>query len=828
MLNDDGYIEFDIDAMLEEEQIIIAELNKQAFDSDQRMIESFEQTRIEQKKKKKASSPLPSPNKKRKRKEDKASSPLPPPPSNKKRKQEEEKKASSLSLPPSNKSEEQKDEKVISFEALNNDEYTTLVSSIKKDYNKMMDNLRTKRPMFKTQWQKHVQKYFNPKCTLGLLQKATLFSGGCVFMTNSVYVNSIPAMARDIFAGKIMTVNEIAHNHDGIRVHFELDFRQHSVPTNEQMNCVVKIIHAMLIEMYPKNDRVMMYVANSKSKLKYKKSGEEVIAYGIHVIFPGILVNSHVLKMMSIMLDNRICTRFPSFSGVVDYNSIRSETASLRMIYSHKMDDCPACLVVEREKKRKDHNQRKRRKNDSTSGFYSMTSTSKEHISMVLKLQESLEWNAKSKLALASIGFEGVSENTFDQVADEGIVYNTPDDIVRDTTVTDDMSQIIESCNSCRNGRIIHPYVYIPFACADKHGNRTILKSDTYDDIYKNLMNFSIQPLTLPVGEYHEVKVAPKDFPSSILDQKPAGRVLFKVERSKIKNSKFKTYITAQDHPELYREIGKYIKQLGDGHYAQTRPTTIAYNTKFKTVCVNVTGLGQRYCPLNGGYHNSNRVWFEFVGKMAFIKMSCYDEDCIKKINYVRKHTTNSKGSSSRKRKTKAMRDIERTGKMLQSKLVKGPSLENHASQGKETIYVSPEDILIIKQQMQFTVSKEQRTIFCDLFGIKIGRVKARLSLIRSNSTPQHKKEDTKNKKKVIKKRKRKRLALVAKKETTKDPKKKQKLETKKKTVSGTDLAKKEAKAKKKQKKAQKRKEKLLKLAKMRKELDKQLKNNNK
>lgn len=647
-------------------------------------------------------------------------------------------------------------------------EYKTLVAQIDQQYHERSSQFyEGKRPMQKTNWSWCLKHRLNPGIDKGLFEMATLFSGGRLFCTHQEYWRALEPLARDIMASKIMTINEIAHNGYGIRVHFELDFRQKSLPSDDHKIRILHIIRELVKEVFPNRD-CRMYIAAQDPKIKYKaKGGDPVIAVGLHVVFPLLVVDSHMLRSMNMTLDHRITQEFPFYNDVVDYQSVRSQSANLRLIYCHKLDPCVTCKAAQLHDKnpegkskplraagvpppppaplpsgplsspaaldscaKKPATKTKKKTTPITrrgaekkkQEFYSLTGS--RNLTHLIYLRGNNAWQAKARLKDASDGFDGVKGETFDEDDDHGIEFHIPSDLIHT------VDQMLHSCQSCYNGRQVNPYVYIPWASIDHDGTRHRLSSDTYEQVLTNLQMFSIHPDPTTTHVLNDGFVESKDWVKSVLDQKPAGHVLFRAERSVIRrvySIKDGVQIRPRNHPKLYAHVKRILNKIEP--YGLIRAQSMLYNEKRNELHVDVTGGNQRYCPLIRDKHDSNRVFFTFFDCMRKIRITCYSAKCRGKCRYARN-----------KHRTRTKRAKKKQGDRIVAKFVDEPSISTKSLQDLASFEITQQELDIVRNNMTFSVQAEDHTELLNIlnlsFNLSVSNKKLRLGRILT--PPQH------------------------------------------------------------------------------------------
>ena len=95
-----------------------------------------------------------------------------------------------------------------------------------------------------------------------------------------------------------------------------------------------------------------MHVATCSRKRKQKKSRSDIqLAWGIHVVFPSIVLLTSTMKLIAQLIDTRLSNIFPVWSNIVDPAPYRSTSATLRPCFSFKMIECPICSLGSSKKR---------------------------------------------------------------------------------------------------------------------------------------------------------------------------------------------------------------------------------------------------------------------------------------------------------------------------------------------------------------------------------------------------------------------------------------------------------------------------------------------
>ena len=182
----------------------------------------------------------------------------------------------------------------------------------------------------------------------GDLLRSTFMTGGTAVLSHAMYLQTLAAKAHDIRTGCILTDAEIAHNCEGIRLFFELDYRTSTIPlpTFDEALQHLRVIYHTVQECYPQSVP-LMHVATSERKRKHRPSSGKVsgLAWGAHVIFPQIITTTNTMKLIAQLIDTRLTNVCPQWPSLLDPASYRSTNATLRPCYSYKMIDCPICCM---------------------------------------------------------------------------------------------------------------------------------------------------------------------------------------------------------------------------------------------------------------------------------------------------------------------------------------------------------------------------------------------------------------------------------------------------------------------------------------------------
>ena len=448
--------------------------------------------------------------------------------------------------------------------------------------------LRSHTPFRDSEWHLRVREYIDPSRDRGDILRATFFSGGKLLMPFHKYRESLTTLADDVSRGVVLPINEIASNAEGTRLHFEVDYRLHRLPTESEVLSHLRLCHELVRECFPAVSNVELEVATCAPKLKFTKDGQVRIATGLHIVVPSIVLYSDTLKLLNQVLDHRLSLQNPLFNGSVDTASITEKQSCLRPLYAHKLNNCPSCHFSRSDKK----------KDSSKSRFVASLAAQDRHV--------------------------------FDQRPDEGVEFS---DEEFESTWTSPVDVALRTCEGdCVAGRVVDPSVYKPLCTINKDG-QVLLSEGT---VLENLLKFSILPMNIGPGILTQGFVAPKDIPH-VLDLRPVGHVLFKTERKDIKTRLGQSQIRsvrAVDQPAVYQLLNEVIRGVKP-QWGHTLVHAISLNHK-KLLYIDLKGPGCRWCPLKQTEHSSNRVSMTLCMSTNELRVSCYNSECSDIIKAVR------------------------------------------------------------------------------------------------------------------------------------------------------------------------------------------------
>ena len=231
-----------------------------------------------------------------------------------------------------------------------------MVDAYVRQYNEVVlteaaeyDKVKGKFPFHGSIWKKANIKHMNTQVTRGDLLRSTFLSGGSLYMSHSMYRESFVSKAADIGNGCILTDAEIAHNCEGVRLFFELDYRtsKYPLPSFREALIHLRVLYRTVLECFPHLGPVVMHIASCTPKRKQRQSSGSVeLAWGLHVVFPSIVTTTPRMKLIAQLLDARISNLFPRWNSIVDPASYRSSSATLRPCFSYKWVKCPICSIA--------------------------------------------------------------------------------------------------------------------------------------------------------------------------------------------------------------------------------------------------------------------------------------------------------------------------------------------------------------------------------------------------------------------------------------------------------------------------------------------------
>lgn len=224
--------------------------------------------------------------------------------------------------------------------------YERLYTSIVQQEQTARQKLGRVFPFTGSVWRQHLRQYNKQRRDRPL--RSSFLSGGTIHISLDEYRASLPQRAQDIENHVILTDVEIAHNSEGIRCFFELDYRSHEqlLPSIRVVECHLTIILQVIQDCFPGlHDTPKLHIAVCDAKRKPPKQTGTLtqLAWGVHVVCHEVITTTPILKKIAQLADHRISLATPEWSAVVDDAVYRADTATLRNCYSHKMVACEHC-----------------------------------------------------------------------------------------------------------------------------------------------------------------------------------------------------------------------------------------------------------------------------------------------------------------------------------------------------------------------------------------------------------------------------------------------------------------------------------------------------
>ena len=431
---------------------------------------------------------------------------------------------------------------------------------------------------------------------------ATLFSGGRFIVPHHEYISCLQKYAHDVKNGVHMTVNEISNNTVGIKAFFELDYRFESmIPSDDTVFKHCRMAQDLMQQCFHAGTDCYMCVAKCQHKIKNTSKGK-VVAAGVHVVFPHINLTTCMLRKLMLCLDARITKDDPTYSGVVDVASVRKSVASLRMIYSHKMDTCGDC-----------------------------------------RYRFSLDYSKQQEnQALPTTTLPTNDEWMLDEQKFYSLQQNRPPvDLIaaeEERSVSNDVRYIVP-CATCRQmGKVLAPSVYVPSMAVDSSNNVVSSSAFMAMGVQEHVAMFSIVPTE--IAKFTPLaRTMPSDMPDTGDVIPREDEISFKGERRIVncqKKAKNTDTMLRREYPQLYAVVQEMV-QSSWPQYVHTIVDSVTLRTlgnrKRVTLFVNVKGKNARHCLYKGDAHRSNRIYFHLDLFNRVMKLACYDGECRKNNN---------------------------------------------------------------------------------------------------------------------------------------------------------------------------------------------------
>jgi hypothetical protein len=191
-----------------------------------------------------------------------------------------------------------------------------------------------------------------------------LYTNGILSLSLGQYHNqALDCFSLDIERGVMLAGAEVSYNSNGIRCYFEIDYRSFvRFPTSEEMTQHAIIAFKLMKERFPlANHTCYVGKCDPKVKLAKKKKEEEEdekpvppkLAMGVHIVFPHIVSKTPEIKQCVYDLDLKITAEDPFFAHSVDNQSVHREDATLRPLFTYRLDECGGCLPQRKKNDKK-------------------------------------------------------------------------------------------------------------------------------------------------------------------------------------------------------------------------------------------------------------------------------------------------------------------------------------------------------------------------------------------------------------------------------------------------------------------------------------------
>ena len=178
--------------------------------------------------------------------------------------------------------------------------------------------------------------------------RLTTFDGRTYKFPFRVWPQVFEAYAMDMKENNLLFYNTYAHDQEGIRMFFEIDYRKLTEPSTETMLHHARLCQDVVREYYAKNQEAdfSMWVMLCKAKPKLVKDRlDPIVAKGCHIVFPHIVVNCEKGSQICLSANLRL-ERDCGTANLVDC-CFKTSVANLRPIMSRKLDDCPECMNLD-------------------------------------------------------------------------------------------------------------------------------------------------------------------------------------------------------------------------------------------------------------------------------------------------------------------------------------------------------------------------------------------------------------------------------------------------------------------------------------------------
>jgi hypothetical protein len=145
--------------------------------------------------------------------------------------------------------------------------------------------------------------------------------------------------------------NDFAYSDEGIRLFIELDYRSKHVTTSaHEMEQHSKIVADVVRKYFTPETDTSYWLLVCDRKVKYlQREKKPLLASGCHIIFPHVVIRCEQGKQICHSANLALEREF-KLRNVVD-DCYKTECASLRPIFSHKITDCLMCHNDDQERR---------------------------------------------------------------------------------------------------------------------------------------------------------------------------------------------------------------------------------------------------------------------------------------------------------------------------------------------------------------------------------------------------------------------------------------------------------------------------------------------
>jgi hypothetical protein len=460
---------------------------------------------------------------------------------------------------------------------------------------------------------------------------STFFSGGTINVHPHLYLNNLlPLKADDICNAVILTDNEIVSNVYGFKVFFELDYRE-IIPTQKTMMKHVSIAQNLLKEVFEHSDATVMISTSEKKIKKNSKTGKNMAAFGVHLVFPEIIIDTTGLKRLAVTLDSRITNDNHVWAGVVDASSIHARHASLRPNFSYKTGICPVHSILKKNAMKiagralsSDEKQEDGIRRLAIIDALAKKNGSKkigENEKTVKKRSKKLERKKSIKKSYLEFGQD------YNNLTDDDDDKSDEDDYL---VLEDDVK-----CSNCFFGKVVLPSTY-RLECVKTNDGKMIDYTVDGEENITVLEELKMTSIVF-VGCTSNIHILaerlnlPIDFADELDILAPKKGAVFSKEKTVVHaaNKRVNNAYVSFDHP-IYSMLPPLLEMVNI-KYRETSIQNIMVDREKKSIIINVKGSNSRFCCMKNHMHNSNRVYFVISLSTGMLQARCFDSECTKK-----------------------------------------------------------------------------------------------------------------------------------------------------------------------------------------------------